>query len=56
MVGGDDARRARELLHERDALCVVLLLDSCAVIDRGVRRRLAKVQERVRVLRDTVLL
>ena len=56
MVEGDDARRARELLHERDTLCVILLLDSCAVIDRGLRLRLAEVQERVRVVRDTVLL
>ena len=56
MVKGDDARRAGELLDERDALGVILLLNRRVVVERGVGGRAAEVLESGRVERDRIRL
>lgn len=56
MVKGHDAARAGELLHELDALGVVLALDLRVVRERRVLLRAAEVLEARRIERDGVLL
>ena len=56
MIEDNGVRRARELLHERDALGVVLPLDRRVVIERSVRRRLGGVLEPGRIERGAFLL
>ena len=48
MVEGDDACRAHELLHERDAPGVVLPLNRRVIVERGACRGLTDVLGRGR--------